>query len=576
MAEKLFFELKGKDIAGRIGRLGVNGKTLETPTLMPVVNPNNPVIPVKDLIGEFKAKVLMTNAYIFLKNEDLKKRVLAEGIHKTLGAKDCVVATDSGSYQLMVYGAVETSNKEIIEFQEGIGSDIGSFLDIPTLPDAFKGRAEEQLRVTLERAWEARDAGFVVNAGCQGGRFLDLRAKCANQLGKDFDLVAVGGIVPLLESYRFKDLVDVIATVKKNIPLNRPVHAFGLGHPMVFGLAVALGCDLFDSASYVLYAKQGRYMTPNGTEKIEKLEYISCTCPVCSKHGIDLKALPDIDRVREVARHNLYVSQAELREIKQHISEGSLWEYIAVRCRAHPALYEGFKQVFKYRKWLAKLDPISKKSAFFETGAESRLRSEIVNTRERLKRVKSQNSLKLPCFGEAPAELLNVYPLGQSVFACDDPRKDAALVRDLAKVRAGMDYQFGEGAGELLSDKIRIKRSRKSGRIRYIHEGKDLLATVRARDHFILPKKALAEKMLEKFLPPKLRVIVEDDKDVIDCVKEGKSVFAKFVVNVDPELRAGDECLVVDKDDNLLRIGTLSLSPVEIDDFTRGVAVKTR
>ena len=40
--------------------------------------------------------------------------------------------TDSGAYQILVYGEVEVSQKEIVAYQEGIGSDIATMLDIPT------------------------------------------------------------------------------------------------------------------------------------------------------------------------------------------------------------------------------------------------------------------------------------------------------------------------------------------------------------------------------------------------------------------------------------------------------------
>jgi len=573
---KLDFELKSKDIAGRIGKLTINGKTIETPALMPVVNPNNPLIPVKELVKDFDAKVLMTNAYIFLKNDELKDSVLKKGVHKFLGAKDALVATDSGSYQLMVYGAVQTTNAEIIKFQEDIGTDIGSFLDIPTLPDAFKGRAEEQLKTTLERAVEAKDAGFVVNAGVQGGRFLDLRKKSAKSLGRDFELIAVGGIVPFLSTYRFSQLVDVIATAKKNIPLNRPVHAFGLGHPMVFGLAVALGCDLFDSASYVLYAQEGRYMTNSGTKKIEELEYISCTCPVCAKYGEDIRNLPSEERACVLARHNLFVCQAELRLVKQRIWEGDLWEHVCERARSHPQLLEGLNALSRHKRWLAKLDPVTKKSAFFETGRESSFRSEVVNARERIRRVSSKLFVKLPVFGKVPVEVLDVYPFGQSIFIKRGSEETVTQARDVDKIKAQMEYQFGSGADKALPKDLRVKRSRKTGRIRAVYQGKNLIASVRASDHFIIPKIGLAEKLLELFPPPRLRVVLKEDEDVTSCVREGKSVFAKFVVDVDPFLRAGDECLIVDGKDNLIRTGTLALSPLEIKDFTRGVAVKTR
>lgn len=572
----LDFELKAKDIAGRIGRLTINGKTIATPALMPVINPEKNVLPAKEIHREFGSMILMTNAYTLLKNEELREKALRKGVHNILGVKDCLVATDSGSYQLMVYGAVETNNTEVLGFQEGIGSDIGSFLDVPTLPTTFKPRAEEQLKTTLDRAREAKDASFVVNAGVQGGRFLDLRAKCAKALGKDFELVAVGGIVPFLESYRFSELVDVIASVKKNTPLNRPVHAFGLGHPMVFGLAVALGCDLFDSASYMLYAREGRYMTSYGTKRLDELEYVSCTCPVCAKHGNSLKELSGDERVREVARHNLYACLSEIESVKQAVVEGRLWEHIAVRCRSHPRLFAGFKALLGHGRWLSKLDPATKKSAFFETGFESKYRTEAVNARDRIKRVSSDNMVRLPVFGLTPAEVLDIYPLGQTEFAGEDPRISAPKIRDAAKIRALMDYQFGAGAGGLLPRDARIRRSRTTQRIRAVYDRRELIATVRASDHFIIPKEALAGKLLERFKPPKLRVILKDDPEAVECVAEGKSVFAKFVEETDPDLRAGDEVLVVDKNDKLIRTGSLVLAPKEIKDFTRGAAVRTR
>ncbi len=45
--------------------------------------------------------------------------------------------TDSGSFQLSVYGDVDITNKEVIEFQELIKTDIGTSLDIPTAPFCY-------------------------------------------------------------------------------------------------------------------------------------------------------------------------------------------------------------------------------------------------------------------------------------------------------------------------------------------------------------------------------------------------------------------------------------------------------
>ena len=119
-----------------------------------------------------------------------------------------------------------------------------------------------------------------------------------------------------------------------------------------------------------------------------------------------------------------------------------------------------------------------------------------------------------------------------------------------------------------------MKKSRKTKRLRWLYKGKDMIASIRASDHLIIPKKYLAEKLLEKNPSPKLRVVVNED--AAEFVADGKSVFAKFVTDIDPELRAGDEVFIVDKDDRFLRSGTLVLSPREVMAFGRGVAVRTR
>jgi archaeosine-15-forming tRNA-guanine transglycosylase len=59
-------------------------------------------------------------------------------------------------------------------------------------------------------------------------------------------------------------------------------------------------------------------------------------------------------------------------------------------------------------------------------------------------------------------------------------------------------------------------------------------------------------------------------------VKEGKDLFSKFVVSMDETLRAYEEVLITDREDNLLGVGRLMLSPPEVQAFKRGVAVYCR
>lgn len=80
---------------------------------------------------------------------------------------------------------------------------------------------------------------------------------------------------------------------------------------------------------------------------------------------------------------------------------------------------------------------------------------------------------------------------------------------------------------------------------------------------------------LHQLLPfPKRRVVV--NQEVAQFIAEGRSVFAKHVTSVDSELRAGDEIIIVDEQDQLLAVGKAHLSPQEMLDLNRGIAVKTR
>ncbi len=563
----LEFEIKGKDIAARIGKLKIGKKEIETPTLMPVFNFKKPLISISELKKEFGVGSLMTNAYLLLREEVVVKKVKKQGIHSFLNFPG-IIATDSGSYQLMRYGSLNTTNQEVVEFEEKIKTDIGSFLDIPTLPDAYKPRAMEDLKKTLERAKEAKKAKIVINAGIQGSTFLDLRKKSAKEIGKNFQLCAIGGLVRLAENYRFSELIDIIATCKKNLPTNRVVHGFGLGHPIFFSLAVALGVDLFDSAAYALYAQNDRYLTVEGTKKVKELNYLPCNCPICQKYDAEeLRNLDEEKRVKGLAKHNLHITFAEIKKIKQAIAEESLWELLQMRARAHPNLLAGLKRVGKHKNFLASLDKITKKQGFYYLGSEAKGRTEVVNAKRRLKRVNSTNLINAVPFGKIPLEVSDVYPFNSLELK-------NRYISDIEKVKSILDYQFGSDASKLIPKNLRIKKSRKTGRIRWIHEGRELIAVVRARDHLIIPKEKLLKRLHEKFKFPKLRVVIHEE--AIPFVSEGKSVFAKFVLKIDPELRAGDEVLVVDKKDNLIRGGTLILSPKEVMDFQRGMAVRVR
>jgi 7-cyano-7-deazaguanine tRNA-ribosyltransferase len=146
---------------------------------------------------------------------------------------------------------------------------------------------------------------------------------------------------------------------------------------------------------------------------------------------------------------------------------------------------------------------------------------------------------------------------------------------DRLRISAISDFQFGRGAGKaLIKGKLDIIKSKKTGKIRNIFiDGKHILS-LRASDGMFSLKLDGAKIIHKRFKFPKLRVIVE--KDAIPFIKEGKSVFAKFVKDCDPDLRPYDECLIVSEKDTLLAIGRCLLNKQEMLSFNYGVAVKTK
>jgi len=153
----------------------------------------------------------------------------------------------------------------------------------------------------------------------------------------------------------------------------------------MFALAVALGCDLFDSAAYALYARENRYMTENGTWRLNELDYLPCSCPRCSTETPrELEKKSPTEREVFLAEHNLYVCLAELKRIKQAIRDGRLWEHTEMRVHAHPALLSALKHLRNHSDFLEKYSPTAKTSGFFYFDPVGLVRPEITHYRKRL------------------------------------------------------------------------------------------------------------------------------------------------------------------------------------------------
>jgi 7-cyano-7-deazaguanine tRNA-ribosyltransferase len=418
------FESLSSDIAGRNGRLTVGKKTIKTPALLPVINPHLQLVTPKELQA-MGVEALITNAYIISQSKQFRERALSEGLHKVLDF-DGVIMTDSGSFQLSVYGQVSITNTETLSFQRDIKSDIWVPLDIPTSPASDRQTTEQELAITIQRLKEAKEvfgSDAPIAGPVQGGIFEDLREQAGREITDlGFSFCPIGAVVPLMESYRYRDLVSVVRAAKRTLSPSACIHLFGAGHPSMFALATAM------------------YLTVHGSYRINELVDLPCACAVCrSRTAEELRSAPDRERL--LALHNLHVTLAEIARIRQAIFDGTLWELVDERCRGHPQLLAGYRALLDHAAELEVHDRVSKRR-FFYRGDESCRRTEVLRYQQQLVRLRVGKNILVafdggerdafdttllfkPPFGPYLKELKETFPIGPSEI----PEWDDAMVR---------------------------------------------------------------------------------------------------------------------------------------------------
>jgi predicted RNA-binding protein (TIGR00451 family) len=148
------------------------------------------------------------------------------------------------------------------------------------------------------------------------------------------------------------------------------------------------------------------------------------------------------------------------------------------------------------------------------------------------------------------------------------------LFSSLHKIRAIADYQLGRGAGSaLFPDDVVLSHSRRTGRIRHVYFNGTLLATLRPTDGLFSLTVEGARRLVQAE-PARLWVRVQDD--VADFIAQGRSVFAKHVVDCDEAIRPEEEVVVMDNHGMVLAVGRSVLTGKEMKAFQRGVAVRVR
>jgi len=398
------FEVLRTDLGGRIGKISTAHGDVATPAYVPVVHP------VRQSIDPSRLKAMgfemvITNAYITMRNHG--EEAARRGIHATIGY-DGAVMTDSGGYQVLEYGALDVLPADMAAYERAIRSDIAVPLDRPTGLGLSRRAAARNVAETLEAARAAlgtAGAGSQVWAGTiQGSEHLALVRRCARELvAMGYRLMALGSPVELMEQYEYARLAAMVTAARSAIPPSLPLHLFGSGHPLTIPFSVALGCDTFDSASYALYAKHGRYITPDGTRRLDSIAHFACACEACSSRTpAEMRAEPAESRRALLSLHNLHAIKSEVDAVRESIHEGRLWEHAMQKMRAHPRLHEVIGALVSGTGTVSHGTPRFKARAAFLYGPEDAARPEVVAYHSMVRRFRTRKP-RLCIVAEPPA-----------------------------------------------------------------------------------------------------------------------------------------------------------------------------
>ena len=247
-----------------------------------------------DLVGCGIGAVVM-NVYHLMQRPGSSTVKALGGLHRMAGWSGPIV-TDSGGFQAYSlisenpkYGRIaddgivfqpdgaerkfQLTPEKSIQLQYSFGADVLICLDQCTHPDAPLATQEESVRRTI--AWakrckeefgrliggrKAREGARPLLFGViQGGASRELRRRCAEELlAIGFDGFGYGGW-PLDGERRL--LTEIIGYTRELIPVDVPMHALGVGHPLHIATCWGLGYGIFDSALPTRDARHGRLYT---------------------------------------------------------------------------------------------------------------------------------------------------------------------------------------------------------------------------------------------------------------------------------------------------------------------------
>jgi predicted RNA-binding protein (TIGR00451 family) len=137
-----------------------------------------------------------------------------------------------------------------------------------------------------------------------------------------------------------------------------------------------------------------------------------------------------------------------------------------------------------------------------------------------------------------------------------------------------LDYEFGVGTSRALPKTgLKFVYSKRSDRLKQVIHDDKLFATIRPSG-VICPTFYGATVLMKSRAYAENSVVV--DKAAVEFVREGKSVFCKFVKSVGKHVLPAGEVAVLDPAGNVIAVGSARIHGDFMRLFKAGVAVKVR
>ncbi len=351
---------KSSESQARLGKITTPHGEFITPVFMPVGTQATVKTLVKEELEEIGASIILGNTYHLWNQPGHKLIKEAGGLHKFMNWPHSIL-TDSGGFQVFSLakpkdisedGVIFKHHKSgaplflspelAIEIQNDLASDIMMVFDeCPPYPASYeylKNSVERTIRWAKRSKDAHKNPHFQALFGIvQGGEFLDLRKKCAEDLIKiGFDGYSIGGL-SVGEPKEIQN--DVLSFTTPLLPEDKPRYLMGVGSPGMILDAVERGVDMFDCVLPTRIARHGTAMTSSGRILIKNKQYENdfspldnkCHCYTCRNYTKaylrHLWKAQEMLSSRLLSIHNIQFLTDLTKNIQKAIAEDRFIEY---------------------------------------------------------------------------------------------------------------------------------------------------------------------------------------------------------------------------------------------------------